>query len=905
MKKWNKISIKKTLLLAIPLILIWISVLAYNLYVEKNYIVENIISENEYKDGNNEFLVNQYIEEIIENLKIIRDSNELEAFINDPTEDTLYETEEMFKRVMTNKVDYDQLRLLDKDGHEIIRADNEEEVVLASSDLLKDKSERYYFIETKELSKGEIYISPLDLNLEEEELEMPYKPMVRFATPIFDENDDFQGVLIINYKAEYFVEILESHDMHEEIDTFKFYVLNREGEFLLEQEEDNTFSIMLDKDMMPYSEKNKAVWEVISNKNTGAIRTTTKLITHYDVLSKTRELHSNFKERWIVIHEINIQDLFSVKTMMKELLVPRNLGVLLFIIIVSVIYAYTSTKIQSKDSQLEITELIAQNTNDGVLITDKDKNITYVNAAYEEITGYPENEILNRQPRDFKSGKQDEEFYKKMWGMIKKKGYWEGFLWDKRKNGLLYPAKMKIIAVKDKNNNEPNHYVSVLTDVSKEKNNENNLERITSEDGTFLIPNEEMMLQLLKQSIEMEEYSFMLLYISIENYNQLITSFKGFENKSAEMFSELIKPLINKDDFIAQSGRNIYLVTVGLKNMQSDPITFVNSIHKSLSKKINVKEGELFFKTRIGVSLWPQDTKDIKKLLLNSIIALDWVTNRRTKETAFFSENMIAELNQGNEIEKQLMTAVENKEFYMVYQPQVNSLSGKVIGMEALIRWKNKELGQIPPGIFIPIAERSKTIIDIGYWIVEQVCKDINEMMKLSNGAIEDMRCAVNLSSIQMEDDDFLNKFFHIISKNGIDFKQLEIEVTEGMLLTDDTKNISALNSFRKVGMTVAIDDFGTGYSSLSYLNTLPLDKIKIDRSFIKDFPDNDDGKLISVLVQMTEVLGISVLTEGAETKEQVEFLSEIGCSTIQGYFYSKPLEKREFLEYLEGRGKI
>lgn len=406
---------------------------------------------------------------------------------------------------------------------EIARIDNDEELVVVSSDELQDKSDRYYFTQTKELDYDEIFISPLDLNVENGVVELPHKAMVRFATPIYDKDDVFKGILIINYKAEYFVQLLEEHESHQDLDNFWFYIVNRYGEFILHQDSEKNFSFMFKElENLNFEHINKNAWQIIAANSNGVIESSEELITYYDVLSKTREKNTNYEEKWIAIHHMDISTLFSPMTVFKEIISSGNLIVLILILGFAMVFTLISERLRNRNSQLEITQKIAGSTNDGVLITDRLTNITYVNAAYEEITGYKSNEVLGMQTRDFKSGKQDDLFYARMWDLIKKNGFWEGMIWDKKKNGVLIPLRMRIIAVKEKSSNSAHHYISIFTDVSSSKQKTDAIEAINFKESDFIIPNEDMMLQLLKQSVEDESFNFMVLYIAIENFNQLI-----------------------------------------------------------------------------------------------------------------------------------------------------------------------------------------------------------------------------------------------------------------------------------------------------------------------------------------------------------------------------------------------
>lgn len=902
--KLNKKVVKRALVISIPILMVWILFIGFSQKNKKNQIIENVIHQNEIKDSNTEFLVDNYIDEIIENLKIIRDSDEFLGYLNNTSDDNLEQVERLFRRVMSNKEDYDQLRLIDYTGQEIIRVDNmdDDTIKVYTSAELQDKSERYYFLETKALTYDDVFISPLDLNIENGIVELPHKPMIRFATPLYNEEDVFIGILIINYKAEYFVNILEEHESHKDLEKFWFYIVNRYGEFILHQDSSKNFSFMFKENSnLNFDQIDSTIWQEIESSNFGYLEKKEEIVSYYDVLAKTRSEIDNYEERWIAIHRMDISTLLSPSAILKEMLLINNLAIFVLIILFSYIYSFVIEKLKKSDSRLEITELIAGSTNDGVMITDANTNIIYVNDAFQDITGYKKNEVIGRQPRDFKSGKQDDKFYDEMWSNINKTGLWEGMIWDKKKSGVLYPQKMRIIAVKDKKS-DVHHYVSIFTDVSAEKNRSNTLQSADQTGENFFVPNEDMMLQLLRQSVEDKEFSFMVLYIVIENFNQLVTSFSDFELNSAELFINSIKPLLHEEDFIAQTGRNMFAVIIGTKNLDEEPKTFVEKVQKGISNIIEVNGRDFFFKTRMGVSFWPYDTDDLKKLILNSIIALEWSANRSTSEIAFFNEEMINELNKENEIEGYLRKAMDNEELYMVFQPQIDSQTNAVIGLEALIRWHNASLGNVPPSVFIPIAERSNLIIEIGYWIIEEVCKNFSEILSEVSFNYKDMRCAINLSAIQLQEGAFLEKLFNIVDTSTTSYNNIEIEITESLLLTNQNKSIKLLEEMQDKNITIAIDDFGTGYSSLSYLKSLPIDKIKIDRSFIKDYPENDDGELVKILVNMAETLKIDVLTEGAETKEQVDFLSQIGCLKIQGYYYSKPLVKDKLIQFLNDR---
>ena len=901
-KKFNKNTIQIFLIIVIPVLILWVSITVYNLASEKEFIVDKMIGENYIYDENTDILIEKYMSEVVENLKVVRDADEFNDFISSPTDENYDEAVGLFSRIMTNKIDFDQLRYIDISGNEIIRIENNNDGEVIEVEELQNKVDRYYFNNTLMLNDNEIYISPLDLNVENGEIEIPEKPIIRFSTPIYNEENQLTGILIINYKADYFVELIMDYQEHENLKIFDFYILNKYGQYIINPNEEMNYSYMYEDSYdLKFSDDNNELWNnMVENNFNGSFELEDKAVTYYDVLNQTKLIYPNYEQSWIIVHSVDISSLFSLNAILAELFLSYNFILFIVINILALAIAIFINRLRNKDTELDISMKIAGSSNEAVIITDSKTNITYVNKAYEEATGYSQDEVIGLKPSRFKSGKNSKDFYKNMWNNINENDQWEGMLWDRKKNGLLYPKRLKILAVKDRKKDTTHHYVGIFSDLYSYKKNSNTYDKVNYKNGELVIPNEEMMIELLDQSVKSNNFNFMVIYVAIENYNQLISTLDDDDFNLYHEFSNLLKPLISEDDFVVQTGRNLFAIIIGVNNIKVGNEKFVSNLHKQIGKVIKLNGKDIFFKTKIGVSYWPQDTNDIRKLLLNSMIALEWTSYKKDSEIAFFNEEMIYQLNQENEIESHLRKALEKDEFTMVYQPQVDISSEKVIGMEALIRWNSKELGSISPAIFIPIAEKNHMMIEIGDWIIERVCKDLSEMKSLGSDFDSEFRCAINLSAIQMEEFGFVDKLFKYIDKYKLEPNQIEVEITESLLLSNERKNVTTLDKIRERGVTVAIDDFGTGYSSLSYLHTLPIDKIKVDRIFIKNYPTDDDGKLAKILVDMSKTLGMKVLTEGAETIDQIKYLREIGCDYIQGFYYSKPLSKEQFIDFVK-----
>jgi PAS domain S-box-containing protein len=873
--------------------------------MEKKYTIERIIGESVIYDKNTSFLIASHMNEIYENLKVIRDSNEMSDFLNDENDATRSEFVGLLLRIMRNKSSIERVRYLDDKGNESVRVAYEGDLIvssLAQTDPSKDSPE---FERTVDAAFDDILISPLELKFKDGELAQPQKPILRFSTPVNDNKGDLKGVLIVYYKADYFLDMFLVHNEFERVQSSKVYVVNKTGGFIMHPDEKMNFSFMFD-DMksMSMQKENAELWSIIKNNSQGHVELKNQLITFYDVLQDVKEANELYTEKWILVHEIDISNLLSVESVIRNLILSRNVLVFVMIFVLSYILSLTSEKLRSRDYQLEITRKIAETTNDAVLITDEESRITYVNQAYEEITGYLSSQVIGKKPGELNSGRQDEAFYREMWQDIKVKGNWEGMLWDRKRDGLLYLKKLRIIAIKDKTMTYVRNYIGIFSDLSVNKRKENYNQVLDYSQGEMRLPNEGMMIELLKKNVIEGNFSFMVLSVVIENYNQLRTTFRDTEFNSAETFVSLVKKVLGENDFVARTERNLYSIIIEIKDHQSSSQEVVQRIYNELTKVMTVNDQNIFLKVRIGVSYWHRDAEDLKELILNSIIALEWTSLHPENEIAFFSPEMIEQMNRENEIEGALRTAIENEEFFLVYQPQIDIKTNEVVGMEALLRWQNQHLGFVSPDRFIPIAEKSRLIISIGNWVIRKVCEDIEYLNRTFIGLNETIRCAVNISTVQMEETGFLEKLYDTIGQYDVGHNQLEIEITESMLLSNEMKNIRNIERIRNSGIKIAIDDFGTGYSSMSYLNRLPIDKIKVDRTFIKNYPDHDDGKLAGILVNMAKSLGIEVLMEGAETVEQVDYLKRIGCNYIQGYYYSKPLILKDFLGFLKLRNQ-
>lgn len=883
----------------VPLLLLWFAYIMNIIIKDKEHTETSLIMENQVNAANTTILLDQFADEISENFRIVKNSNETTAFINEATENDFYEMQGMLMRVMKGKDALETAIYLDADGRErIVVTDNSVSTAWDQAEAV-DMSSSEIFLAAVEMNGQEMYFSPLQLYQSNGEFAASTESIIQVAAPLYNNASEFAGVIILDYNADKFLDLFKINLDQSGTVSSDLYVLNGERHYIAYTDENNDFIFAApDSDAAIFA--NDEIWKEIKEQEQGSIYEGGTLYMYADVAAGIRKSFPFFQEEWIVLNQVDMSELVSVGAFLQEAVRITNMIMLLCIFLFSCILAVFWERIRQQDSQLEISKKIADSSNDAVVITDRNTVILYVNEAFEQATGFQEYEVLGLKTGNFKSGKHGKEFYQGMWDSINTQGHWEGMLWDRKKDGLLYPKKLRIIAVTNKRSKGTHHYIGIFSDMSSNKRRSDLYGDIRFRNGEMELPNSEIMMELMEKSLN-EDMSYMVINIMIENFNQLFTVLNSKNIDLSDHFIGQIKPWIHESDFVAQTGRNLFTVMINTSVLDYHAEDFAKMLHRRLSKVNKIEGAEIFFKTRMGIAIWPQDTSNPEKLLLNSMVALDWTDKYQDTEIAFFKKDMADSLTRENEIEASLRKAIENSELYMMYQPQIEISTGKLVGMEALVRWNSEEFGMIPPSTFIPIAEQNNLMAEIGKWIIQRTCQDLYQINQVSDPS-NALKCAINISAAQLERDDFFDHLMSVIQHYGLMPSQLEIEITESMLLKNQASKTQVLHLIQQAGIQIALDDFGTGYSSLSYLQTLPIDKIKIDRSFIMNYPDKEEGTLIKILVEMAKRLKKTVLTEGVETKEQSEFLHAAGCDYIQGYFYSKPLSLDDFIEYARER---
>ncbi|SHH81278.1 bifunctional diguanylate cyclase/phosphodiesterase [Clostridium grantii] len=898
---WNDIKkvLKSYLIVIVPILAVGISIYSYIFNTEIEKTKEIITEEQKQKAKVINYIIEDNFQEAYENLLVIKNSNEISDYLNIKDEETLSQTEQMFLRISKSKKRFDQIRFIDTEGKEVIRvnSDNDNSYIV-TKDQLQYKGDREYYKTTSELSEGKIYVSDLDLNIENEEVEIPYKPEIRIATPMYSDDNNFQGILIVNYLVQDLLNLFDDEFNKSEYNITNSFLINNEGYYLFNKDESKNFGFMFEEmKNVNISMENPNLWAEIKLKDTGLYENNEE-VDYYMKVWPLKGLDDKIESdyNWVIVTKYNPNDLPIMKDSIifgmkyEDILVLIGISILMFIIIVAKYYS------KKDKALLNLTERIAEHTSDAVIVTDSYTNIIYVNKSFEEATGYMKEEVLGLKTSYFKSNKQSKEFYHDMWKNLNTKGHWQGELWDKKKGGSLYPKKLSIFEVKNEYNKKIVNYMGIFTDLTKTKKKEEYVVKLQNYNFETNLPNENLLEILIDNNIKVKKDNLFIIYFYIENYNSIVLKKKEDGQAVVNNLIQRIKGTLHEEDFIAQISKNNFVVGVSSLDSKNKFEDFIQKFFEVNKESIYVNEEEVFYDIKAGISIYPKDGTNSGELISNAYLAMEKVIGLKEKKYLFYEDDFKNAIKKEIEMDLLLRKAIVNNELDVYYQPQIKIEEEDIVGAEALIRWNNSELGNVSPVVFIPLAEKTGQIIEIGYWLIEKIFKDYSFIKEeLSN----DFRISINVSPLQFNDKNLLEKFKELGEKYNVNFNNFEIEITESVLMTDINIVNEYLKKFKELGMTVAIDDFGTGFSSLSYLKNLNVDKLKIDRSFIKDYPEKDSGEIAQVITNMANKLKLKVITEGAETKDQIKYLESIGCDLIQGYYYSRPLEKEDFYKYL------
>jgi diguanylate cyclase (GGDEF)-like protein/PAS domain S-box-containing protein len=536
-----------------------------------------------------------------------------------------------------------------------------------------------------------------------------------------------------------------------------------------------------------------------------------------------------------------------------------------------------------------------------MLITDANNVIMRVNQAFTAITGYTDEEVIGKNPRILSSGRQDANFYATMWKSINKTGVWEGEIWNRRKNGEIYPERLTITSVKDQNGLIIN-YVASFVDITSQKADEENIQHLAFYDPLTGLPNRRLLIDRFHQAFASSARSGRegaLLFIDLDNVKSLNDTLgHDIGDLLLQQTAQRLESCTREVDTVARLGGDEFVVM--LEDLSEQPIeaaTQTEAVGEKILAMLNqpyqLDTHEYHSTASIGATIFSDHGQSGEELLKRADIAMYQAKKAGRNTLRFFDPKMQDILNARASLESELRKALENQQFHLYYQIQVDS-SHRPLGAEALIRWIHPLRGTVSPAQFIPLAEETGLILPIGQWVLETACTQIKAWEQ--EVLTRDLVLAVNVSAKQFHQADFVAQVQAAVQRLGINPMRLKLELTEGMLLDKIEDTITTMNILSEIGIQFSLDDFGTGYSSLQYLKRLPLDQLKIDQSFVRDIgTDSNDRAIVSAIIAMTQSMKLSVIAEGVETKEQRQFLLDEGCNHYQGYLFGKPVPIEQF----------
>jgi diguanylate cyclase (GGDEF)-like protein/PAS domain S-box-containing protein len=542
---------------------------------------------------------------------------------------------------------------------------------------------------------------------------------------------------------------------------------------------------------------------------------------------------------------------------------------------------------KSTERTLTMAAQVFENCRDAILIIDGAYRVVAVNQAFSDITGFAPEDVIGHEAPSLRAGLHEPAFYQQIWDYVAVHDHWEGELFSARRNAEVYPVRVALTAIRDAASRISN-YMAILSDITDRKQVEEYTRHLAEHDFLTDLPNRVLFLDRLHQALataRRQHTKVAVMFLDLDRF-KAINDTHGHQAGDIvlkEVAARLTR-CVRGVDTVSRQGGDEFVVILADIGGADQAAHVAGSVMHAVSQAMKVGEHEITLSASIGISICPSDGDDVDTLLKHADVAMYHAKQSGRNAFQFFSPEMNAHVVERVQIENMLRLALENQEFVLEYQPEIDIASGRTIGVEALIRWRHPERGLLPPDQFIPIAEASGLIVPIGEWVLHQACAQARAWRDQGWPVV----VAVNLSNVQFIHDSLLKCVDDALANSGLAPQFLDLEITEGMIMNGDDATIATVNALRRRGVQLTVDDFGKGCSSLSTLRRYPLSKLKIDRSFVDDITrEPADAAIIPAIIAVARSLKLRVIAEGVETAEQLRFLQQHGCDEYQGYYAS------------------
>ena len=551
---------------------------------------------------------------------------------------------------------------------------------------------------------------------------------------------------------------------------------------------------------------------------------------------------------------------------------------------------------KEREDRLRQAAVVFDSTTEGVVISGSDNRILNVNQAFCQITGYSTEEAIGANPSLLKSGWHDDGFYQQMWQALQADGSWQGEVWNRRKNGEIYPQWQTINTVHD-TDGKLTYYVAVFADISKIKRSEQEIDFLAHNDPLTRLPNRLLLNERLENAVQRARRQgdkVGLIFIDLDRFkavNDSLGHSAGDDLLRAAAQRMLARS--REQDTLARLGGDEFVLLVEDIQLADDLIPVAKRLLACFDKPFEIAGQPLHLTVSLGISLYPDDGDDARSLLTHADTALTLAKDNGRNTYAFYTQALTLHARERIALESSLHQAITGNQLRVFYQPQVDLHSGQIVGAEALVRWQHPELGLLAPDRFLPIAANAGLMINIDEYVLGQACRQMQHWL---SAGFELRHMAVNMSGSWLERGDVVGSVKKALAENQLAAHYLELELTETEVMRNNEASLERLDALRSLGVELAIDDFGTGYSSLMRLKRLPVNRLKIDRGFVSDLPqDLNDTAITQAIIALGKSLQMQLTAEGVETVEQARLLAEMGCSLAQGYLYSRPVPAEDF----------
>ncbi|WP_350133441.1 EAL domain-containing protein [Nitrosomonas sp.] len=544
---------------------------------------------------------------------------------------------------------------------------------------------------------------------------------------------------------------------------------------------------------------------------------------------------------------------------------------------------------------------VFESSREGIVITDLEPRILAINRAYTEITGYSKAQVLGKNPKIIKSGHHGKPFYQAMWASLKTVGHWSGEIRNRRKNGEIYPQWLTISTVCN-DRNEPCNYVGVFADITQMKQSEAQLAHLAHYDPLTGLPNRLLVQSRLHHAIERAQrhnLRIATLYVDLDRFKNVNDSLgHPIGDELLIMLAARLKKRLREEDTLARLGGDEFLLVLEDIKEPSESASVAQTLIDLLATPFALPSGhEIFINASIGISLFPDDASNVTELIQHADMAMYLAKKEGRSTYRYHTEALSIAANERLVMETRLRHALTAGEFVLHYQPLIDAHSGRAVGVEALVRWQPPGEAIVPPGKFIPIAEETGLIVPLGEWVLRTACAQGRAWI---DAGFAPLVMAVNLSVRQFQSENLAEVIQRVLEETKLPAAYLELELTESMFMGHAERSIDMLKTLKAPGIQLAIDDFGTGYSSLTYLKRFPIDKLKIDQSFVRGLAhDPNDREIAATIIAMARGLKLSVLAEGVESEQQLAFLRQHGCDYYQGFLFHRPAPAKELEAWL------